>query len=262
VSSGPVFTISSASASTLEFSGTATSAAPITINNVNQTLQVGSAGALTINGGAESITNGSITLSGGILTDATGLTIGAGATLSGFGTVTGPISGNGIVQAIGGTLDVTSNITATNVTGMVVANSSSSILEFAGTVASGDIATFNGGAGTLDLSNTTAQQGFRGTIAGMTVAARRRYSPTAVLPTPIASAISRSLMPIRASAEAPREPSASQLLSRASDPSPLLVEGEGSTDSDADGSSPQPFTGLPAIVGTLPAMGRITQGHC
>jgi hypothetical protein len=45
---------------------------------------------VTINGGTKSITNGKIQLAGGTLTDSstpTGLTIGAGATLSGFGTV-------------------------------------------------------------------------------------------------------------------------------------------------------------------------------
>ncbi len=44
----------------------------------NQTLEIGAAGALTINA-AESITNGTIQLDGGTLTDNAGLTVGSGA---------------------------------------------------------------------------------------------------------------------------------------------------------------------------------------
>ena len=87
VSSGPVFSINTFAATTLEFSGTATAAAAITVNNSNQTLEIASSGNLTITGGAESITNGTVQLAGGTLTS--GLTIGSGATLSGFGSVTG-----------------------------------------------------------------------------------------------------------------------------------------------------------------------------
>ena len=59
--------------STLQFNGSATSASAISISNTNQTFTVGATGALTING-AESVTNGTITLSGGSLTDSAGVT--------------------------------------------------------------------------------------------------------------------------------------------------------------------------------------------
>ena len=54
------------------------SAAAITINNANQTLEIGAAGSLTLSA-AESITNGKIQLDGGTLTDASSVTLGAGA---------------------------------------------------------------------------------------------------------------------------------------------------------------------------------------
>jgi hypothetical protein len=83
--------------------GTAISAAAISINDPHQTLEIGSGGNLTINA-AENITNGTIKLSGGTLNDASGITIGSGATLSGQGTVTAPLSGSGTVTANGGSL--------------------------------------------------------------------------------------------------------------------------------------------------------------
>jgi hypothetical protein len=87
--------------------------------------------------------------------------------------VVGPISGAGVVEAIGGTLDVASNITATNVTGLEVANASNAILQFDGSVAAGDVVTFLGGAGTVALSGSTISGnelgGFAGTIAGLQI---------------------------------------------------------------------------------------------
>ena len=90
VASGPAFTIATVGLD-LKFTNTATAAAAIAINSVNQTLEIGTGGSLTI-GAAESITNGTIQLSGGTLTDASGLTIGSGATLTGFGTVAANIA--------------------------------------------------------------------------------------------------------------------------------------------------------------------------
>ena len=82
VASGPALTIANVANSVLSIENTAEAAAPIVIGNTTQTLEMGASGALTITG-AESITNGKIQLDGGTLTDASNLTIGAGATLTG-----------------------------------------------------------------------------------------------------------------------------------------------------------------------------------
>src|SRR5207253_227943 len=76
--------IGTTAGSMLGIANTAVSAGAIAINNVNQQLQIYAGGSLTINA-AESISNGTIQLAGGVLTDAAGLTIGAGATLFGWG---------------------------------------------------------------------------------------------------------------------------------------------------------------------------------
>jgi hypothetical protein len=75
----------------------------------NQTLEIGSAGTLTITA-AESVTGGTIQLDGGKL-NASGLTIGSGARLRGFGTMGGAITlGGGTVIASGGKLDLTGSV--------------------------------------------------------------------------------------------------------------------------------------------------------
>ena len=132
VNSGPTLAIDTTAGSTLLIDGTATSAAPIAISTANQTLEIGSAGNLTINGGAESITNGTIKLDGGSLTDSTGLSIGSGGTLTGRGIVVGAISGGGTIKATGGLLNIGGNLTS----GMVLQADSgaSSVLELGGTV--------------------------------------------------------------------------------------------------------------------------------
>jgi hypothetical protein len=103
-------------------------------------------------------------------------------TISGNGGLNGSLSGAGIVEAIGGTLDVTSNITATNVTGLEVANASNATLQFDSSVAAGDVVTFLGRAGTVALSSSTILGnelgGFAGTIAGLQVDSGMRPSDT------------------------------------------------------------------------------------
>ena len=81
-----VLTISSAAANTLKIEGSATSAAAITLNNTNQTLEIGSAGSLTISA-AQSATNGTIKIDGGTLTEASGITLTSPAALTGMGTI-------------------------------------------------------------------------------------------------------------------------------------------------------------------------------
>ena len=131
MASGNAFTIATGSASTLEFSNTATAAAAIAISNANQTLQIGSGGSLTISA-AESITNGTIKLAGGTLTDGSGLTIGTGATLTGSGTVAANIAtGSGTITASGGTLNLTGTVASGNA--FTIATASASTLEFSNT---------------------------------------------------------------------------------------------------------------------------------
>jgi hypothetical protein len=86
IDNGVVLAIATSGASNLKNDGTATSTAAISNNSTNQTLTIGSLGALTINA-AESITSGTISMAGGTLTDSSGLTVGSGETLNGPGTV-------------------------------------------------------------------------------------------------------------------------------------------------------------------------------
>ena len=72
------------------------------------TLEIGAAAALTIGTGTN-LTSGTIQIDGGTLTDSLGLTIGSGATLIGSGTVSGPLSGSGIVEASGGLQSAVNN---------------------------------------------------------------------------------------------------------------------------------------------------------
>ena len=84
VNSGLVLAIATGSPSTLKIDGTATSAAAITLNNANQTLEIGASASLTINA-AQTATNGTIKIDGGTLTDASGITLTSPAALTGIG---------------------------------------------------------------------------------------------------------------------------------------------------------------------------------
>ena len=137
ISSPFVFAISTAALSTLEFnlSGGVLATTAITINNVNQTLEIGPLGSLTI-GATQNVTNGTILMAGGRLNDASGISLGNGTSngsLSGFGTVTANLtrSGSGsadTITASGGTLDLTGTFGA----GLIAAISagSASTLKF------------------------------------------------------------------------------------------------------------------------------------
>jgi hypothetical protein len=177
--SGPTLTIGTAVGSTLEIdlAGASSSAAPISINNTAQTLEVGPSGNFTINGGNESITNGTIQLAGGSLTDTGGITLNnAAAKLTGFGTVTTgtgtttDFDGTGAVTATGGVLDFTKGTNSGSVTAYDIAASAGSVLQFDGAVGTATIhptVTFDsvatGGLGTLDLTDATNLD-FHGTV--------------------------------------------------------------------------------------------------
>jgi hypothetical protein len=168
VASGTTFTIGTASGSNLEFSNTAASAAAISISNANQALTVGSGGNLTI-GAAESITNGKISLAGGTLTDSGNVTIGSGATLSGYGKVVANIAGStGTITASGGVLNLAGTVTSGNT--YTIGTATASTLEFTGTATIAPIGTFNSTNQTLEVGSggnltiSAAQSVTNGTI--------------------------------------------------------------------------------------------------
>ena len=72
-----VFAIGTAAPSTLEFdlAGGVVATGAITINNVNQTLEIGPSGTLAI-GATQNVTNGTILMAGGTLTDVSGISFG------------------------------------------------------------------------------------------------------------------------------------------------------------------------------------------
>ena len=107
IDSGAALAIGSTVASDLLIDGTATSANAIAIGSANQTLEIGTAGSLTITA-AENITTGTIKLDGGTLIDSAGVTIGSAATLTGTGTAGDITVSGGTVAQTGGTLTLAS----------------------------------------------------------------------------------------------------------------------------------------------------------
>jgi hypothetical protein len=167
--SGINLAIATSSASDLKIDGTATAGA-IAISSANQTLEVGTAGGLTINA-AETITGGHIQLDGGTLTDASSITFGAGATLSGKGTLFATLSGGGTITANGGALEFKNAVDSSSASAFQIANVSGSDLRFDGSVGTGGTGgiyptvAFNGANGVLDLSGETTLANFHGIVA-------------------------------------------------------------------------------------------------
>jgi hypothetical protein len=177
VNSGVTMTVDAGTPSDLDLFGTATASSAIAITNNNQTLGIGPAGNLTITP-AESITAGTIEIDGNLarLTDVAGISLGAGSTLIGSGIVasgangsggTGLLSGTGVVEANGGTLDLTKNIGTTGLN-FEISGNATSVLQLDGSVATGNTFTFLGAAGDLALSNNAANT-FNDTIVGFNV---------------------------------------------------------------------------------------------
>ena len=142
IASGVVLSIGTAAASDLKIEGAATSAAAISINNANQTLEIGALGNLTINSN-EAITNGTIKLDGGTLIDSIGstelaFTVGSGGTLTGFGAAPNDITlAGGTVSQSGGvltTVSITGVGTVNDVTGAFEIAASGGTLDLTGTV--------------------------------------------------------------------------------------------------------------------------------
>lgn len=179
--SGTHLTIVTTSASDLKIDGTATTASAIAVSSANQTLEIGTAGKLTISA-AENISGGKIQLDGGTLTDTSGVTIGSGATLSGAGAVVGAItlsggtitqsggaltlasiSGHGTVNgtitnaaitAKGGTLDLTGSIAGTSA--LAIDSSATATLKIDSTISSSPIS--------INSSNQTLEIGALGSL--------------------------------------------------------------------------------------------------
>lgn len=162
--------IDTAPGSTLKIDGTAKMDS-ISINDVNQTLEIGSSGALTLFGD-ESITNGQIKLDGGTLGfDSSfpfSLTVGSGATLSGFGAITGFTQGTGTIIASGGTLEFKSEVDVVSASAFHIAAGSTLKFDAAvGTSTYQPTITFDDATGTLDLSGLNNEtHNFYGQVSG------------------------------------------------------------------------------------------------
>ncbi len=132
----------------------------LTIDNATATLLLNSGNTLFVTSaagqsGTAALTAGTITLASGTLeyTD----TLANSGTISGVGGLTGQalshLSGSGVILASGGTLDVFSTVDA-GVTGLEIAFGSANTLRFDGSVAAGDLVTFEGPTGLLQIATT------------------------------------------------------------------------------------------------------------
>ncbi len=172
------FAIATAARTTLEFNlaGGVTSSAAITINNSNQTLEIGSQGTLAI-GAAQNVTNGTILIAGGNLTDTSGLSFGtqkSNGSLSGSGTVTGALTRSGTgtadsLTATGGTLTLSTAIGANSGLVFAIDSTAGSDLQLNADPGNGNSFTFLGSTGELALTSSAAS-GFNDSIVGLNVA--------------------------------------------------------------------------------------------
>ncbi len=135
----------------------------ITINNVNQTLEIGPSGSTPLLGAAQNVTNGTILMAGGDLTDLSGISFGSGSSngsLSGFGVVIADQftrSGNGTANTITATGGkITLFTTIGNNSGLVfnIDNSPASSLRLDVAPGTGNTFTFLGSAGNLALEGS------------------------------------------------------------------------------------------------------------
>ena len=175
-SSSIVFAIGTAAPSTLKFdlAGTVVSTEEITIDNANQTLEIGASATLDINA-RENVIGGTIVMSGGTLTDNLGINFGnsnSGGFLRGFGTVAGRLSTTlgqvqSIILAIGGKLNLTDIIERAVGLEFDIGGTAASVLQLDGSVNQGNTFTFLGAAG--ELAFTPANGGLKTTLTGLNV---------------------------------------------------------------------------------------------
>src|SRR5215472_1801881 len=167
VASGLTFQI--ASYGDLKIDGTATTAHSFGMGDVNQVLEIGPSGSLTITV-QESDTGGTIKLEGGTLTDAQGFVTGSYTTIAGFGTINGTEYGlhygrGATIHAIGSTLTLNGDIYSGNkpdiaagATFNLLGAAQIDPLSFPGSVAK--FTFLSGDSGTLRLGTATARQSF------------------------------------------------------------------------------------------------------
>jgi hypothetical protein len=147
--------------------GNATNAGAITIGAFAQLGIAGSftdsgnialAGTLDVAHGLTVTATGSILLQGGSIIDPPAVTIDAGASVVGNGSITGPIENDGTISASGGLLVVGGPITGA---GQLTIGNTGASLEIGG--ATSESVSFGGFVGTMKLD---APQGFTGAITG------------------------------------------------------------------------------------------------
>jgi hypothetical protein len=147
----------------------------LTLNSANATLAIGS-NTIMVDGssggvsGNVTVTAGTITLAGGTLEAA--LNIINSGTIRGFGTLSGFLSGGGVYEASGGTLEIKNfgQFFATRLTGMEIDSGATLTFDSDALVADGQV-TFLGSSGALQLKdfNNGVVQDFNATISGMSI---------------------------------------------------------------------------------------------
>ena len=165
--------------SDLKLGGAVTSANAIDLFDATQTVEIDSAGALTINQ-AQTVTASTVKLDGGSLIDASGIAIVDGGTIIGSGTVQADLAnpaGAGFVKASGGELAINGNLSSSLKTSI----DNASTLSLGGTVGSGLIVDYGSNASAELELNAGALTSFEtnGTISGMSVGTG--ITPTDVL---------------------------------------------------------------------------------
>ena len=156
IASGTVLTIDSAAASDLLINGTAISDAAITLDNANQTLEIGAGGALTVTP-LETVSGGTLELdsSASSLLASGGLTVTSGT----FTETDGAVSVTGLADFAGGTDTIsngTFNAGTLTVEGTSLTLTSGTLSTTVSDSTSNTIAadaTINLGGGTLDFTN-------------------------------------------------------------------------------------------------------------
>ena len=140
--------------------------------NVNGLFETDSGSQLTL-GGTLAVSNdynfGTTALSGGSLSSTGGIDLTPSGSIIGTGTLNAGLNGDGLVEASGGKLAVTSEIFDSN--SLQIANGGNSTLELDGSVASGTSVAFLGSGGTLELTSSAISGGelggFAATISGL-----------------------------------------------------------------------------------------------
>ena len=156
-------------ASTLKLESTSLINSAIAISSATQTLEIGATANLTITT-TENVANGAIKLDGGALSVSSGLTLGAGASISGTGTVSADIRGSGTVTASNGALTLTGPIgSAGGTTSLVIGDGSSLYLTSTYGIGSTSVAptlTFQGTGDLFQAINAGMYNIYLGTISG------------------------------------------------------------------------------------------------